>query len=56
VKLSIHAREAGAGVISVVRLWEQGSVDYTSVPELRGVNLDQYRAFEREEVRVTVVK
>ncbi len=55
VGLSSHAREAGAGV-SVVRLWKLGSVDYKKVPEQRGVDLDRYRGFEREEVRVTVTK
>jgi predicted phage-related endonuclease len=55
VSLSRHVREQGAGV-SVVKLWKPGNVDYKRVPELAGVNLDQYRAAGREEVRVTVVR
>lgn len=55
VDLTHHVREQGAGV-SVVRLFKAGNVDYKKVPELRGVDLDKYRARGREEVRVTVVK
>jgi hypothetical protein len=55
VGLARHPREQGAGV-SVVRLWKAGNVDYKTVPELKGVNLDRYRGKGREEVRVTTVK
>lgn len=52
VALAQHPREQGAGV-SVTRFWKQGSVAYTKVPELKGVDLDRYRGKTREEVRVT---
>ena len=51
--LTSHAKEQGGGV-SVTRLWKRGPVDYKRVPELAGVNLEQYRAVGREEARVTV--
>lgn len=43
----------GAGV-TVTRFWRQGSVDYKKVPELSGVDLDQYRKRATEEARVTM--
>jgi putative phage-type endonuclease len=52
VALAGHPREQGAGV-SVTRYWKAGAVDYKKVVELRGVDLEQYRARGREEVRVT---
>ncbi len=48
-------RETGAGV-SVVKLWKMGNVEYKKVPQLLGVNLDEFRGKGREEVRVTMVK
>lgn len=48
-------RETGAGV-SVVKLWKQVNVDYKRVPQLQGVNLDEFRGKGREEVRITMVK
>jgi putative phage-type endonuclease len=53
VELATHSRESGAGV-SVTRYWKFGNVDYKKVPQLKGVDLDQYRGKTREEVRVTV--
>jgi len=55
IELTAHSRESGFGV-SVTRYWKQGSVDYKKVPELAGVDLDQYRGKMREEVRVTLEK
>ncbi|MBU0593847.1 MAG: YqaJ viral recombinase family protein [Gammaproteobacteria bacterium] len=55
VALASHPSESGAGV-TVTRFWKQGNVDYKRVPELKGVDLDQYRGKGREEVRVTIVK
>ena len=42
--------------MSVSRYWKTGAVDYKKVPELAGVDLEQYRGAEREETRVTVLK
>jgi len=53
IGLTQHSSERGAGV-AVSRYWKTGAVDYKKVPELVGVNLDQYRAKGREEVRVSV--
>ena len=55
VGLASHTSEKGAGV-RVSRYWKAGSVDYKKVPELAGVELEQYRGASREEVRVTVAK
>lgn len=51
--LAEHPKEHGAGV-SVTRFWKQGSVSYKSIPQLKGVILDMYRAKAREEVRVGI--
>ena len=50
--LTSHASEKGGGV-SVTRLWKRGNVDYKHIPELKGLDLDQYRAPAREETRIT---
>ena len=55
IALASHPSEAGFGV-SVTRFWKQGSVDYKRVPELMGVDLDEYRGKAREEVRVLIAK
>ena len=51
IGLTSHAREQGGGV-SVTRFWKRGAIDYKRVPELVGVDLEQYRATARTEVRV----
>jgi putative phage-type endonuclease len=51
VGLASHAKEQGGGV-SVTRVWKRGAVDYKRVPELAGVDLEQYRGAAREEMRV----
>ena len=51
--LALHPKEQGAGV-SVTRYWKAGAVNYKVVPELKGVNLENYRGKLREEVRVTL--
>jgi putative phage-type endonuclease len=53
IALATHPKEQGCGV-SVARFWKRGGVDYKRVTELAGVDLEQYRARGREEVRVTV--
>ena len=51
--MASHAKEQGAGV-SVTRLWKRGNIDYKKVPELQGLDLEQYRGATREEVRITI--
>jgi putative phage-type endonuclease len=51
--LASHAKEQGGG-LSVSRLWMRGNVEYKRVPELAGIDLEQYRRAAKEEVRVTV--
>jgi putative phage-type endonuclease len=53
IALAQHPKESGAGV-SVTRFWKVGNVDYKRVPELSGVNLDDYRGKVREEMRVSL--
>ncbi|MCL4865319.1 MAG: YqaJ viral recombinase family protein [Gemmatimonadales bacterium] len=55
VALAEHTSEQGCGV-TVKRFLKAGSVDYKKVPELAGVDLEQYRGAAREEVRVTVAR
>jgi putative phage-type endonuclease len=52
--LATHAREQGGGV-SVTRAWKRGAIDYKRVPELAGVDLEQYRGTQREDTRVQVI-
>lgn len=51
--LTTHTSEAGFGV-ALTRFWKGGTVDYKTVPQLAGVNLEQYRGRGREEVRITL--
>jgi putative phage-type endonuclease len=53
VALAEHPSESGAGV-TVTRYWKAGSVDYKKIPELRGVDLEQYRGRPRLETRVMI--
>lgn len=55
IRLASHTSESGGGV-SVTRYWKTGAIDYTKMPELVGVDLEQYRGSEREETRVTVLR
>jgi putative phage-type endonuclease len=52
IGLASHTSESGGGV-KVTRFWKAGAVDYKKIPELKGVDLEQYRGKAREEVRVT---
>jgi len=54
VALSSHTSEAGGGV-TVTRCWRKGSIDYSTVPALAGIDLDEYRGAPKEEVRVCAV-
>lgn len=51
--LAKHAKERGNGV-TVTRYFKKGNVNYKAVPELKGVDLEQYRAKGRTETRITV--
>lgn len=51
--LARHPSESGFGV-AVTRYWKKGTADYKRIPELKGANLEKYRAPGREEIRVTV--
>lgn len=53
VEMAKHSRESGGGV-SVTRYWKKGNIDYKRIPELTGVNLEQYRGRIREEIRIVV--
>ena len=55
VGLASHASESGRGV-TVTRFFKQGNVEYKRIPQLKTVQLDDYRAAGRVEVRVTVAK
>ncbi len=50
--LAAHANEEGGGV-AVTRFWKRGAIDYKKISELQALDLDQYRAPAREEVRIT---
>ena len=53
IALASHTSESGAGV-KVSRFRKLGSIDYKKIPELKCVDLEQYRSQSREEVRVIV--
>src|SRR5690606_6916853 len=55
VALAEHSSEQGFGV-TVTRYLKAGAIDYKQVPEIAGVDLEQYRGPAREEVRVTVAR
>lgn len=53
IDLANHPRVAGAGV-AVTKYWQEGRVNYSAVPELKGVQLDKYRSSKTQQVRVTI--
>lgn len=53
VALTDAPKTRGAGVI-VTRFQKAGNVNYKNVPELKGVDLEQYRSEPRTEVRVSL--
>jgi putative phage-type endonuclease len=53
VALASHTSETGGGV-TVSRYWKPGAIDYKKVPELKAIDLAQFRAASREETRVTL--
>jgi putative phage-type endonuclease len=52
VALASHTSETGGGV-TVTRYWKIGPIDYKKIPELRALDLDQFRGGPREETRIT---
>ena len=42
VGLASHTSESGGGV-SVTRYWKSGTIDYKKIPELKALDLEQYR-------------
>jgi putative phage-type endonuclease len=53
VALASHTSESGGGV-SVTRYWKAGAIDFKTIPELKAVDLEQFRGPPREETRVTL--
>ena len=54
ISLASHTSESGGGV-TVTRYWKAGAVEYRKIPELKALDLEQYRGAPREETRVTTV-
>jgi putative phage-type endonuclease len=52
IDLACHPRVAGGGV-AVTRFWQDGRINYASIPELQEIELDNYRGPKTEQVRVT---
>lgn len=52
VALACHPREQG-GDVMVTRYWKAGNVAYARIPALQGLDLNNFRAKARKEVRVT---
>jgi putative phage-type endonuclease len=52
IRMSGEESCEGAGVV-VTKFFSKGSVDYSSIPELNGVDLEKYRKPGRESWRVT---
>ena len=55
IGLARHNSEQGGGV-TVTRFMKSGSIDYKRVPVLVGVDLEQFRAPAREEIRVSLAR
>jgi putative phage-type endonuclease len=52
VALATHTSETG-GRVTVTRFWKAGVIEYKRIPQLQGVDLEQYRGCNRLETRVT---
>jgi putative phage-type endonuclease len=50
--LASHTSETGGGV-TVTRYWKSGPIDYKKIPELKALDLEQYRGAPRKETRIT---
>lgn len=55
IKLSNNRNTCGGG-IKLTRYTQKGKVQYSQIPQLLGVNLDEYRAKKSERYRVTAEK
>lgn len=53
IKLANHVRVQGEGV-SVTHFWQEGRVNYHAIEELKGIDLNRYRAPRTEQVRVSI--
>ena len=53
VSLATHSSESG-GRVTVTRFIKKGAVDYARVPQLKDVDLEEYRSPTRQEIRVSV--
>jgi hypothetical protein len=53
VGLASHAKEQGGG-LSVTRFWKKGAVEYRRTPGITKLDLEQFRAAPREEIRITL--
>lgn len=53
IALASHPSESGYGV-TVTHFWKRGAVDYRKIPQLKEIDLEQYRSPSRLETRVIV--
>lgn len=56
ISAGIARAQFGETGLSIVRSYRVGNVDYKKIPELKGVNLDQYRGKSSQVVRIDVPK
>lgn len=47
-------RRVKAGEVQITRYLQKGNVQYAKIPQLKGIDLDKYRAAPSERVRVTI--
>jgi putative phage-type endonuclease len=52
VALASHTSESGGGV-TVTRYWKRAAIEYQKIPQLKALDLEQYRGPQREETRIT---
>jgi hypothetical protein len=41
--------------VTVTRYWKRGAIEYAKIPELKELDLEQYRTPPREDVRVSTI-
>lgn len=49
-------RRVRGGAVQIVRYTQRGSIQYAKIPQLKGLDLEKYRAASSERVRITVKK
>jgi len=52
--LASHPKEEGAGV-AVTQFWKKGAVNYERIPQLKGVDLAEFRSASRLETRISLL-